>query len=789
MAVAMLCIMTLDQVCSSSEVSATREPADHRLTEILPMFVGVACKGLGLVGTLSNSIRQDVISSRRKDPLSRELLHTCVSLLTTLLSRERAPGTTVTGDKVYYASAAASLKRFGVIDSLVEIVGSASKLACDSGGSKDVSRGTSSFVADEDEVSILQSIFTLVRTIAEVGTTSPAILSTLSSESLSKMLVDNPLLSAASRHWISLKEEHGRGVDADSLPLRGYLPTARTFPVEMHRGEAQAIVSGPFLSGRDDPTHGVWRTALQILQTTVNACSNSGDEASHWVSRGFFDTATDFMRAHHSSLLDCLEQCASLPFDNQRLMSSASSSIPITHTVLTFNVLREGADILSLVSALCTGVHLNHFENSCSGIYHGMTKASHTVLASLSRFLGASGTARETFAALKEYDQDIRESANREQIDFRYDLVDNAAIHPLLLAGIPNARHEAIKHAHYATRCCALVTSADYAGLPAVSDTNTATPLSTSSLEHDCQLSINSPFVIRMEHAAADCVFHAVSVLSETHPASSCFVMFSADEAARLDLMSLLRTDMIMAVRPEPATTGVNRFCRIVQADTVHRQCHVRYLDETESAPLETVAADRVAGVEDMTKRKPILVYFAAPDSAAELDSAPSPSDHTASLGDLIVSLRWCLQYAGGNIDFNKSKTIRKTLAESASALLSTEVSLHGEMGTASKSDTNESSKRLLAQLLQLYDDPPAQSSDHVPRRSASLKTIISPSVWRCVQQQLEGELRVARDDRTEKRMQMAKRAEEANISSPWFNASRRHGGSTAFQGLFSSTR
>lgn len=768
LAAATLLFKTLDQT-----VSSQRSPMEeNQLADVALKFVRAACKGLELVNSLSRNGHSDA------SVLSGELLDASVSLLTVLLSRERGPRAALTGDSQFYANAAASMKRSNVMQSLVMHVDVASKSAV-SAASKDSTQATSILVADENQVEIVQSIFSFVRTVAEIGQKSDDILSLLSSTGLSKMLVDNPLLIAANQHWVSERYGDGRGVDQLSAALRGYIPLKGKMHIEMPEGHSRTIVTGTFLSGRDDPVHVAWRTALQILQATVSAYSQPRDTVDS-TSRYFLDTAIAFLRTYYSSLIACLEQCSSLSSDIQRgIMPRASTAAHVSHTVLTFNALRETADILSLVSSLCSGTHLQMFEHVCYDIYHGMTRACHTVLNGLSEFLSAAGTAKEIFAAIKEYDAQFQESANRES-DFRFGFNEaQVDINPLLAAGIPNAKHEAIKHAHYASRCCALVTSKDYKGLPSASETSGGSSFSTSSLEKDSMLSMNSPFMLRMEHAAAECVSTAITVLSETHPASSCFVVFSVDEVRRRDMLSLLREGMIISALPEPASSDTSRFCRIVHVDTVRRLCHVHRLDESGDQAQGTLAVDRVNGIEDMSKRKPVLIYSAAPSSFAELESAVAMNDHTASLGDVIGVLRWCYQCAGDAIDSGTRRSIRTILAESAAALLSTEVSLHEEIGTFSMTNRDELTKRVMAQLLQLFDD-----SGKAPQWSGRLRQIVGPSAWNAVQQQLKDELRVARNDRREKQMQNLKRAAAVNGPLP-FNASRQHaGGAPPLQGM-----
>ena len=612
LAVAVVCITTLDQTHPSSNPSVFSQPdSENRLADVLLDFVGVACKVLGLVDVLSKQARRTTPPSTRIRDLSGELLDTCVALLTLLLSRERGSRIAVMGENLYYSNAAASMKRFDIIESLVTHVNVASKSALPP---QAVNNRTEApfFSANENDVRTVQSIFNFLRTVAEVGQNAKDILSLISSSGLSKMIVDNQLLLAANQFWVSQRYAGGQSEKA-TLTMRGYLPIKGKRPVAIPIGESKTIVAGPFLSGRDDPVHSIWRTALQILQAVIHAYSEPRTEMDG--NRHFLGTAVAFLKTHYASLTCCLNQCSLLTFESQR---GSLPAMRVAHSVLTFNVLCETYDILSLISSMCSGIHLHHFQSACFDTYCGLRQASHTVLQGLSKFLAASGTARETFTAIKEYE--LQESVNREQGDFRYG-VNEHDIHPLLASGIPNARHEAIKHAHYASRCCAYVTAVDYEGLPSMSENAVDGTVSTSTLEQDSQKSMNSPFILRMEYAAALCVSHAISVLSKTHPASSCFVMFSSDEVLRVDTLSLLTTGMLLAIR-SPERRGDSRFCRILHVDTVRRLCHVQYIGASGDRTEGTVSVDAVVGIEDITKRKPVLAYSAAPVSAAELDSA-----------------------------------------------------------------------------------------------------------------------------------------------------------------------
>lgn len=756
----------MDQI-SSQGTSALE---DNRLADAAVKFVEMACKGIELVNSLYGSAPVIVPAADGQVGLSQGLLEASVSLLTVLLSRERGSKMMLTGENQFFASAAASMKKANVMQSLVAHVDVASRLAVNA-SSKAQSQATAVPPANESHVRVVQTIFSFIRTVAEIGHKSDDMLSLLSSTGLSKMIVDNPLLIAANKNWVSdwYGGDHIITGQPRSTALRGYIPLAE-MPVGTPEGGSRTIVTGTFLSGKDDPVHVVFRTALKILKTIVSAYGRPRDTVSR-SSRNFLEVAIAFLKTYHASLIACLEQCSSISSDSRRGMTPATSSAAhVSHVVLTFNSLCETADILALVSSLCSGEHLQLFESVCRDVYNGMIRACHSVLDGLSEFLAAAGTAKEIFTAMKDYDAEYQENANRES-DLRFGFNEvQVEIDPLLSAGIPTARHEAIKHAHYANRCCALVTSEDYKGLPKVPDTSGNGSFSTSSLERDSQLSMNSPFMFRMEHAAAECIAAAITVLTETHPASYCFVMFSPEELRRRDMLSLLRPEMIVSAIPD-STSDVCHYYRILRVDTVRRLCHVLPLDDKGAQAQQILDVDKVNGVEDTSKRKPVLSFSAAPSSFADLESSVALNRQTASLGDVVNVLKWCYQCAGDSLDSDERKMFRKILAESASALLSTEMSLHEAIGTFSMTNPDELSRRVMSQLLQLYEDSPK-----APKWSGQLKQVMEPSMWHAVQQQLADELNLARREQREKKLQSLNRAAGVNGPSPWFSASRQVG-------------
>jgi hypothetical protein len=247
------------------------------------------------------------------------------------------------------------MKRFGVIQqSLVAHVSHASKSALPPQAMTNCAGGAPLFSASKSNIrGTVQSIFTFVHTFAEVGQNSKDVLLLLSSSALLNMIMDNSLLIAANQHWVSQSYDDRHSSQKASLTMRGYLPIKGNLPAGIPIGESKTRVAGPvFLSGRDEPVHGIWRTALQILQAAIHAYSELR-EVMDGANRNFLDTAVAFLKTHYSSLIGCLDQCSLRSFENQCGLVPAAR---VSHAVLTHNALCKTSDILSLVLLLCNGI-------------------------------------------------------------------------------------------------------------------------------------------------------------------------------------------------------------------------------------------------------------------------------------------------------------------------------------------------------------------------------------------------------------------------------------------------
>jgi len=774
----------------------------QRRNECLVLLARLACKTLTLLE--AGKSHQTIQSSEAsiKNVTYRELLHSCVSLLTLLVSTNNT-GSII--DQEYYSKLASTLRESDAITSLVREAGTASTMAVSAlrpydpssnaynhlGGDNAMIMESASEVAIAQQahdiaVSIVRSIFMLASTITDIGDKSPDMLSLLTNSGFSELIVSNPLLRYASQHWTLSAGQHnaivghnggnsggGSGIQSP-WQLRGYLPADSRSLVGSQKGR-QARESGRnCFAGKDDPTHAVWRTAIHILATALRSSSQllTIQSNTEMLNEYFILMALDFLGTHEASLLTCLSETSAVAFgETNDAFSTAkrSSSSPIfSSSVFTKNLLREACNIVTLVSELCTGINRNYFERDSPKLYKRFVQASLEMTGALSNFLGSAGAARELFNAISDMD-----SSGAEGIP--------SDINPLLFGGIPNARHEAIRNADFVNSCCAVVTTEDYDASinSAPSSIAGGGGNQAERLEQRCKMIVNSDFILSMEHAAAECLFQSLAVLWKTHPSSSCFVVFTPEEAARLDSMTLVKPQMIIGLRPsinqgrgsfsmvDSATTGVNAisFARVLDSNTVNRQWYVEYLDDPSSRKTEIVGADRLAGVEDVMKRKCVFEY----DAAYFVYELAGTSKSKVTLGHLILALRWCHQYMTRPKD--DYHPVVKYLAERATALLGTEVALHEEIGTTRKEVGQVSldlNKRVNAQLLDLFeavDDRQHYGTSRLGR----MKNVIGESTWDAIQKQLSREMSAARSDREKEQQKNAQQTHGmASSGSPY---------------------
>jgi hypothetical protein len=726
----------------------------------------ISSKVLRVLGFLASSGPSAADPSKKRQ--YREALLTCTSLLTILIARAKDANSDETLE-IYYARISETFRDYEVLESLLWQASSASTVAADLRSSKSGSSSKNREL-EEEQISVLKAVLTLLNKFADVGDIQ--LLTLLASSRLTQIVSNNPLFAHASNSWDSS--------GSSATPRRGYIPSSsrnNAQPTEAS-GSASAV---SFYAGRDDPVHDIWLISMKILKASLRSAARQNDTVtSKNIKPYMFGMAIEFLGSYREQLLACLKDCSAV------LQGSNA-------TLLSLNALREASHILAVVAELCARPNRDTFIRASQGLYEEFVRWSIFVVVSISKFMGATGTSRELFLALAEYD-----SSGTAPV---LSPTSNKPRHALLAGGVPNAKHEAIRYSHFASRCCACVTMKDFENSSIVpshfkhlSEDRTHDP----KLERNCRLAVTSTFVLQLEQAAAECLQQAISIIWETHPASSSFVMFDEEEVALLDAMPLVTPGMIIGIRPparqgfaadEEALEGSEqiRFGRVVERDTVNRTWRVKIMDQgarEEGSEEQTVVVpiSQLAGIEDLAKRKCVAAYMPAPDSATQLEN----TGRSLTLGHLILVLRWCNQKSimmrGSELE---DKIFIQLIAEQVSALLGAELSIHDEVGSPINMPKADRA-RLDAQILELFGDKPEGqiSLNGAPDEDGRLKTVLGQSAWEAIQPQIQRETERARKDVQEKER---KRNEKRGVAfeGAWsYGGIRRSGYKSPFRGL-----
>ena len=196
--------------------------------------------------------------------------------------------------------------------------------------------------------------------------------------------------------------------------------------------------------------------------------------------------------------------------------------------------------------------------------------------------------------------------------------------------------------------------------------------------------------------------------------------------------MEHVKPGMVVAFASDLECKGLSRtsvyssahihIVKVEHIDTLLRVFHAKSLVTGE---VLTSKFSQVVGIEDIAKRRCFLRYSPAPDSATELESL----SHTASVGHLILALRWC-----AGVQSSSAAVVR--LAALLSAFLGAELSMHSIIGST-LNKPKEEVDRVQAQVLDLYGDA-------LESRMGVLKAVLNVPTWASIRQQLATELRSA---------------------------------------------
>jgi len=672
------------------------------------------------------------------------LLRVAISLLTALIPSSTATTSPSLSSNAFESDLSITLRNYNLISIILRHLDNASSAASmtyqvilkgeASQGEKSIANSS----IHDNSVDIITRIFHFAHCIADSRNVELSIL--MLEDRFVQSLMKCRILSHACQHW-SLST---RGATAY---LRGYLGSYAICPTV-----SKDLIHRKRKYRKSDPVHDIWRSALQILAALMRSCKSSNIGTVETNSRHCSLAIIDFICTFEDSILSCIENCS---FRTSHEFNSSASTAPSSEIGFTVNLLNETCDILSLLSELCSEGYRYQFEASSPQFYRKVVEASLNITKTLSRFLGAVGTARELFFVLSTLNTLIGDDGVEDN-ELTPPAHETFIAHPLMCDGISNAKHEAIRNALYASSCCVYITDNEYMLSQSKMKSSvlclTDETGSTMNLEQTCQNHLDNDFTLLIEHISAQCVFNALSVIEKTHPSVSCFINFNKNEAINLNLSSTPPSGAIVAIRTHSAANILYphdvRYGRVVDYNVINETVDVHYFDSKKFINFENEENDiplrRLAGIEDTSKRSNVVQCHPAPNSVS--DTMGDNESMSASLGDLIQILRWCRQYDLGATNENNFIRLKKgiviAIASSSAMLLGNEVALYLELGSFTFV-SEESFKELNRQLLDLFDNKVFTNE---------LKSFVDNDVWEVVLQQINELLSIGKIEREKKR-------------------------------------
>ena len=496
-----------------------------------------------------------------------------------------------------------------------------------------------------------------------------------------------------------------------------------------------------------DPAHEIWRGTLRTIASLLHSTNSEVPGTANVKIREHAATlAIDFLHFFEVPITTFIE--TSLSQTHQSLQSS-NSSAPSSGLQFTVATMGEMSDILALVSELCSREHGKFFQSSSSRLYQLMSRVALAVCRSVSSLLGALGTAREIFAVLHRLNEVMGKDMNQSAAVLQY---QNYSNHPLLADGINNAKHQAIRNALYASSCCSFVTEDEYYLSPlGQQKDNQDTP---ADLEQAFHSQVSNDFIYLVEDIASQCMLSALTIIHNVHPSLSSFVTFTEREATQLNLSTAPQIGAMVGIRSGSGSQFAEqlsnssrtiRYGRVIHYNAITKALDVEFFDKLGLTVEKNINSVRLAALEDVSKRFNMFNFNPAPESVSD---DPAWFNRDASLGNLILILRWCQQHASAqkcSIEDRPSLQV-KGIANISSIILGNEIGTHIELGSPTFG-SEQDVKRINSQILSLFDDE--ENFDlSTSKKDSMLEHIIEINVWTTVQSMLESCLHTARIDR-----------------------------------------
>jgi len=722
-----------------------------------------------------------------------QLLRTSISLLSRLAPNMISKLKDYQSN-AYGADFAKCLKQNNALDCLKHHLTSASYVATLTYQPAHNKASTNSLtqIMHRNAIDVVALIAAFVHTLTDAGSEIVDILLILVENQIFRSLMDCPLLKKSLKTSISTSSANLQPEERLMTVIkqhRGYC-----VPVKVQK-KISAGQKRP--SSESDGAHLVWRSVIRIfsslLRSTRCQCSiheKVDENVLHSLVPAMY-VVFDFVCTFENELFSCFSSMFHQVQTQDHVMGKGakikSNSIPSSPFGFTYNLLLEAEAISSLFSELCEGEVKQKFAHCRSDTFKSILSSSLILTKITSSFLGSLGNAREILTAL----------SNASTLSYdQPSAMFNA--HPVLAEGIPNARHEAIRNAHFASSCCVCATAEDYA-MSQVCSINTTESMKqkieaidSSNFEQSFQIRVNNTFIVLLERIAGHCLINALAVLMRSHPSFDSFSSFTTEEARRLDIAALISPGTIVAIRPQTIGNkylnshikSSEGFCNVRYAQTLrcdrsNRTLLVRFFDS--GFVEERVPWSWLVGMEDHSKRHHLLSFSPAPKSISE----EAANRGKLSIGHLIFVLRWCRYSASTNRNRTRRSfaQLLRCLAERAALLLSTEILLHSDQ-EESKSH-NENVQKVNEQLLDLFESSKCEhtGSETVPSvESGDLGALLKKEVLQSVQFQLKRQLQSAAIEREEEIKAWEQNSGWETNANFWAGGTKREGRRSPFR-------
>jgi len=657
------------------------------------------------------------------DNLHLQLLQVSITLLSTLGTIAQV---TQSGDDSYFSRSyqdelLSAYRQTGLFNILAVHFQNASDFLCRE------SNSVSAF-------SVLSSILTLA-TICCSSTDS----------TLPELLLDSKIMYSVIKNEILITSCDKWAAGADVMvKSRGYIQSSMTMYTSENEGTKIMI---------PDPSHDLWCKTIRVLSSLLRWANQSSstvcvDRSATW--------AVDFLYFFQMHIASFLDHHLTQSIDHKESLVSATPSSGFSFTLATLTELNE---TLVFIAELCAEETRKHIESTSMNLYERFVGIATSTIRSLSSFMGSLNTARDLFKALSNLSDVIGKNLDEMETAQEFQRYSK---HPLLIDGIPNAKHHAIRNSIFASTFCTPTTQEEMQ----LSRSRILKEKEEASLEASFHGHVSNEFLILVENLVCQCVLSALNIVQYVHCTSSAFVTFTDSEAETLKRSLSINPPIgsIVAVRAKATKARQTElfdlndailYGKVVHFDSVSNSIDIECIGDTPSSIERSICISRLVALEDMTRRQNLFSYKHAPESVSDV---PHSFSGDVSIGNLILILRYCREYvASKNAARAISMELIQCIAETVTSLIGDEIAIHFELNSPSLAPTSEG-VTVQRQILDLFDDAPSSESN-----TAILKTIVREVIWNQVLRQINPCLAAARLERD-----VALKSNEESSSFSW---------------------